>query len=98
MFRKDDIAFLMKELRDVAPKWLIFCPQLGIPMSEVHIIAANPMFLNGAPVTYLQAALYDWICHRHPTLTVLCEALRSEVVGENALAEQFVARFWKYRS
>ena len=88
----------MKELRGIAPKWLVFCVQLGIPMSELNIIAANPMLLNGAPVTFLQAALYDWVCHRCPKLSILCEALESELIGERALASQIEANFLGHRS
>ena len=87
----------MRELRDVAPKWQIFCPQLGIPMSELHIIAAKPLLLSGGPLSHFQSALDYWIGQSSPTLSTLCEALRSPVVGESSLALQFEERFWKYR-
>lgn len=98
VFKKDDVAFMVKELRDIAPKWQIFCPQLGIPISELNIIAAKPLLLNGAPLTYFQDALDYWVRHSHPTLDILCEALRCEVVGESSLAVQFEAKFWEHRN
>ena len=99
VFRKEDIPFLMKELRDVAPKWLIFCPQLGIPTSELDIITANPLLLSGAPLTFFQRALDYWISHMQSNATVstLCEALRTSLVEESSLALRFEARFWEHR-
>ena len=97
VFRKDDLPFLMRELHDVAPKWQIFCSQLGVPISELNIIAAKPLLLSGAPVTYLQYALDLWICSKQSTLGVLCEALRTEVVGEDTMAVKVERRFWDYR-
>ena len=97
VFRKDDLPFLIRELHEIAPKWQIFCSQLGMPISELNIIAAKPLLLSGAPITYLQAALDRWICSKHSTLGELCVALRTEVVGEDTLAAKVETRFWDYR-
>lgn len=97
VFRKDDVPFLIRELRDVAPRWQIFCSQLGVPISELNIIAAKPLLLSGAPVTYLQDALDHWISSERSTLGILCEALKTEVVGEDTLAAKVKTRFWDYR-
>ena len=88
----------MEELHCIAPKWQIFCVQLGVPNGELNVIAAKPLLLAGAPVTFLQDALDYWICKAHPTLNILCEALKSKVVGESTLAVHFEAKFWEYRA
>ena len=66
-------------------------------MGELNIIAAKPLLLSGGPVTFLQDALHCWICDHRLTLSLLCDALKTEVVGENALANVFEERFWDYR-
>ena len=99
IFRREDIGFLVRELHTIAPKWQIFSVQLGVPTSELNVIAAKPMLLPGAPVTFLQDALNYWICDTHPacTLNTLCDVLKSEVMGESTLAIQVEAKFWEYR-
>lgn len=99
VFRREDIGFLVRELHAIAPKWQIFSVQLGVPTSELNIIAAKPMLLPGAPVTFLQDALNYWICDAHLacTLNTLCDVLKSEVMGESTLAAQVEAKFWEYR-
>lgn len=66
-------------------------------MSELNIIAAKPMLLHGAPISYLQDALYYWICQPQPMLNTLCEALESAPVGESTLVPQFETNFWVHR-
>lgn len=99
VFRREDVGFLVRELYAIAPNWRIFSVQLGVPTSELNIIAAKPMLLPGAPVTFLQDALNYWICDAHPacTLNTLCDVLKSEVMGESTLATQVEAKFWEYR-
>ena len=100
VFRKEDIGFLVKHLRPIAPKWQIFSVQLGVPTSEMNVIAAKPLLLSGAPLTFLQDALNYWISEAHPacTLNTLCDVLKSEVVGEGTLAVQVEAKFWEHRA
>ena len=100
VLRKDDISFLMRELRPVAPKWQIFSVQLGVPASEVDVIAAKPLLLPGAPLTFLQDALTYWIRKSHPacTLNTLCDVLKSDLVNESTLAVHVEVHFWEYRA
>lgn len=100
IFRKEDIGFLMRELYPVAPKWQIFSVQLGVPTSELNVIAAKPLLLPGAPLTFLQDAVNYWIREAHPacSLSTLCDVLKSEVMGESTLAVQLEANFWEYRA
>ena len=100
VLRKEDIGFLMRELYPLAPKWQIFGVQLGVPTSELSIIAAKPLLISGAPLTFLQDALNYWICETHPACTVnsLCDVLKSEVMGEGTLAVQVEGKFWEHRA
>lgn len=90
----------MRELRPVAPKWQVFSVQLGVPASEVDVIAAKPLLLSGAPLTFLQDALKYWISESHPacTLNTLCDVLKSDLVNESALAVHLEAHFWEQRA
>jgi hypothetical protein len=99
VFRREDIGFLVKELYPIAPKWQVFSVQLGVPTSELNVIAAKPLLLSGAPLTFLQDALNYWICNTHPacTLNTLCDVLKSEVMGESMLAAQVETKFLEYR-
>ena len=100
VLRRNDLGFLIRELRSIAPKWQMFSLQLGIPVDELDIIAAKPFLLSNAPVSFLQEALNFWTRQEHTecTLNALCEVLRSKVVGESTLAEQVEAKFWEYRT
>lgn len=67
-------------------------------MSELKIIEAKLTLFSGAPISYLQEALYYWICHHsNSTLKTVCETLKSDVVGEENLGKQFEQRFWEHR-
>lgn len=80
---------LMNLLRPVAFKWESLCLQLGISQGDLNNISCNPMKIAGAPLSFLQDALYSWMQQsdddRH-TIAVLCEALRANAVGEEVLA------------
>lgn len=83
----------MELLRPVAPKWNLLGLQLGIPMSEIQIIMAKPMLMTGAPLSYMQEALYIWLQQKPPdypwpTISHLCKVLKSDVIDEDILASQ----------
>lgn len=80
----------MNLLRQVASKWEILCLQLGVPQGDLNNIASNPMRFSGAPLTFLQDALYSWLQGRDDqrTISALCTALRSDVVDEEVLSHE----------
>lgn len=89
----DHMGILMKLLRPVSPKWNLLGPQLGIPMTEIQIIMAKPMLIPGAPLSYMQEALYVWLQQKPPnyslpTVSQLCAALRTDVIDEAILSEE----------
>lgn len=85
---ESDLPMLMVLLRPVADRWDIFCLQLGVMHTELRLIAANPTRMAGAPLTFLQDSLYAWLhgANGQCTISVLCDALRSEVVEEGVLS------------
>jgi hypothetical protein len=51
------------------------------------------MKFHGAPVTFLQDALYVWLQHQHQcTVSTLCAALRSDIVDEVVLSHDVESR------
>jgi len=85
-----DLSTLVNDLAPVAHKWNFICLQLGVPQSTLVNIEAQPMRLTGAPQTYLQDGLFEWLRGRSSsrTITDLCNALVAPSVGENVLAEK----------
>ena len=61
--------------------------------SELNTISSMPLLLVGAPTSYLQELLSQWVqwptaSHStRPTLESLCAALQSSLVGLGSLAE-----------
>ena len=67
---------------------------LGFIQPELNQIGAMPSLFTTAPKSYLTELLSQWVqwpTVKHPTkptLSTLCEALRSSSVGLGSLAEQ----------
>ena len=78
----------MNALAPVASKWNPICLQLGVPYSKLLNIEAQPMRLSGAPRTFLQDGLYEWLQRSTGTRTItsLCTALKEPSVGEPVVA------------
>ena len=81
----------MNLLRPVAARWYVLCIQLGVSHGDLDNIAANPLKLAGAPLTFLQDGLYVWLQQDPPskrTISALCDVLRSPVMDENRLCRE----------
>ena len=81
----------MNLLRPVAVKWELFCVQLGVPHTEVKLIAADPLKLVGGLLACFQHALSYWL-QQPRSISLLCDALRSEVIDEEVLATEVEAK------
>ena len=89
-----DLVHLMRLLWSYSDKWERIGLCLGFIQRELNIISGMPKLLVGAPVSYLQELLSQWVQWptadhpSHPTLGALCTALCSSLVGLGALAEE----------
>ena len=89
-----DLVHLMRLLRNYSTKWDMIGLSLGFIQPELNIISGMLALLTGAPVSYLQELLSQWVQwptadHPYdPTLGALCTALRSSLVGLGSLAEE----------
>ncbi len=77
----------MRLLRPVAAEWELLGVQVGVAPNELRIIKSKPLLLATAPLSFLQETLYVWLQQRPPerswpTVRVLCDALKSELMGE----------------
>ena len=84
----------MRLLQSYSYKWNPIGLSLGFTPHELCTISSKVTLLTGAPVSYLQELLSQWVQwpteeHRNdPTLEALCTALRSSLVGLGGLAEE----------
>ena len=89
-----DLAHLMRLLQSYSCKWNRIGLSLGFIQPELTTISGMLALLIGAPVSYLQELLSQWVQWptadhpTHPTLGALCTALRSSLVGLGSLAEE----------
>ena len=84
----------MRLLQSYSYKWNPIGLSLGFTQHELNTIFGMLKLLVGAPVSYLQELLSQWVQWptadhpSHPTLGALCTALRSSLVGLGSLAEE----------
>ena len=89
-----DLVHLMRLLQSYSCKWNPIGLSLGFIQPELKTISGMLALLTGAPVSYLQELLSQWVQWptadhpSHPTLGALCTALRSSLVGLGSLAEE----------
>ena len=89
-----DILKLLTLLRTYSSKWCNIGLSLGFLPSELDTISSMSKLFVGAPVSYLQEILCQWIqwpTANHPTrptLETLCVALQSSLVGLGCLADK----------
>ena len=89
-----DIAALLNLLHKFSDKWNEIGLGLGFTPSELKQIDSNPLLLMSAPGSFLRELLSRWIQwptkdhSKQPTLGVLCETLRSSLVGLGSLADR----------
>ena len=89
-----DLVHLMRLLQSYSYKWNLIGLSLGFIQPELTTISRMLALLTGAPVSYLQELLSQWVQWptadhpSHPTLGALCTALHSSLVGLGSLAEE----------
>ena len=78
----------MNHLQPMASHWRAFGLQLGLLPGELDTIAATPLHTPGGPAAYLEAVLTRWMSRAPPlpTLSKLCDALRSRAVDQSRVA------------
>ena len=88
---ESDLRFLVDLLIEVAGKWDAVCLHLGVSMPTIRNISASPRLFNGAPRTWLQEGLFEWLhagsTQQPCTVSALCAALRAPSVDEAVLAD-----------
>ena len=93
-FSEKDLVNIMRLLQSYSYKWNPIGLSLGFTQHELNTIFGMLKLLVGAPVSYLQELLSQWVQWptadhpTHPTLGALCTALRSSFVGLGSLAEE----------
>ena len=94
IFTEKDIINLLHLLQYYSFKWNEIGLSLGFITSELNTISSMPLLLVGAPTSYLQELLSQWVqwptaSHStRPTLESLCCALQSSIVGLGSLADK----------
>ena len=94
---KDDIVALLNLMYDYSDKWYNIGLGLGFAPFELDQISSKRLLLMEAPVRFLTQLISQWVQwptarhHSKPTVRLLCEALRSSLVGLGALAEKVEA-------
>ena len=72
----------------MASHWNAFGLQLGLSAGELDNIKATPLLIPGGPPAFLQEVLKRWLGHAPPlpTLSKLCDSLRSPAVHQSRIA------------
>ena len=89
-----DIVNIVRLLQSYSYKWNPIGLSLGFTPHELCTISCMITLLTGAPVSYLQELLSQWVQWpttdhpNHPTVRALCTALRSSLVGLGSLADE----------
>ena len=96
----DDLPFLLNHLQPIAGHWKAFGLQLGLSSGDLDIIAATPLLIPGGPVAYLQEVLTKWLnrASPFPTLTKLCDALKSRAVDQSRIALELEQQYQTQRT
>ena len=81
----------MEQLLPVASDWKNLGLQLGLTLKELKAIESMPLLIPSGPAAFLREMLHRWLkrappSHPFPTITKLCDALRSYTVGEERVA------------
>ena len=94
---ENDIVALLNLMHNFSDKWYDIGIGLGFAPSELNQIRSKPSLFMEAPVRFLTQLLSQWVQwptarhHSKPTVRLLCEALRSSLIGLGALAENVEA-------
>ena len=96
----DDLAFLTNHLQPIASQWRAFGLQLGLLSGDLDTIAATPLHIPGGPAAYLEAVLTRWMNRAPPlpTLSKICDALRSRAVDQSRIALELEQQYLTQRA
>jgi len=81
----------MEQLLPTASHWKDLGLQLGLTLKELNTVESMPLLIPDGPAAFLREMLHRWLnrappSHPFPTITKLCDALRSCTVREERLA------------
>ena len=84
----------------MASLWRPFGLQLGLLPGDLKAIAATPLLIPGAPAAYLEEVLTRWLDRAppFPTLTKLCDSLRSHAVDQSRIALELEQQYQTRRT
>ena len=90
----------MNHLQPVASHWRPFGLQLGLLPGDLDTIAGTPLLIPGGPAAYLEAVLTRWMNRAPPlpTLSKLCDALRSCAVDQSRIALELEQQYQTLRT
>ena len=96
----NELAFLMNHLQPMASHWKAFGLQLGLLPGELDNIEATHLLTPGGPPAFLQEVLKRWMNHAppFPTLSKLCDALRSPAVHQSRIALELEQQYQTWRT
>ena len=96
----DDLAFLMNHLQPFASQWRAVGLQLGLLSLELDAIATTPLLIPGGPAAYLEEVLSRWLNRTppFPTLSRLCDALRSRALDQSRIALELEQQYQRWRT
>ena len=80
----DHHSILFKQLEKHSPEWRAIGRCLGFLPSKLKIIQAKPLLLDGAPTSWLEEILSQWLCSGTATLETLRDALYEAGLGQTA--------------
>ena len=83
---------MLTALHGATTQWQLIGLALGFDPEDLKIIEHMPTLIPIGPVAFLKEMLHQWLkwcppTHRWPTVSSLCEALRSPTVGNERLAD-----------
>ena len=86
-----DLAFFMEQLQPVTNHWKDLGLQLGLTLKELNTVESMPLLIPDGLAAFLWEMLHGWLnqappSHPFPSITKLCDALRSHTVGEERVA------------
>ena len=90
----------MNHLQPMASCWKAFGLQLGLLPGELDNIEATQLLVPGGPPAFLQEVLKRWMNHAppFPTLTKLCDSLRSRAVDQSRIALELEEQYQTLRT
>ena len=90
----------MNHLQPMACHWKAFGLQLGLLPGELDNIEATLLLIPGGPPAFLQEVLKRWLGHAPPlpTLSKLCDSLRSPAVHQSRIALELEEQYQTLRT